>query len=785
MELNVDVQGVSRAAAGTLHLEVPIQGMTCASCVRRVERAIGAVPGVLKVSVNLATERASIDALTPGAGLPVIQEAIRNAGYEPGAVSAPPDTAEESAAAELRRTRRDVLVAAVFAIPLVFFSMVPMFIPSLHERWGTLVHFFMGWGGLLFATPVQVWSGRRFYRQGLAELRHLSPGMNTLVVLGSSAAFLYSLLVLLVPELFPEGTAHPYFEASVSIIALILLGKYLEALAKGRTGAAIRKLLRLQAKTARVVRAGHEQEVSVEAVVPGDVIIVRPGERIPVDGVVLVGTSYIDEAMISGEPVPVEKTAGSEVIGGTVNTTGSFSFRATRIGADMVLSQIIRMVEQAQGTKPPIQQLADRIAAVFVPIVVVLAALTFAIWLAVGPSPALNFAVVAAVSVLVIACPCAMGLATPTAVMVGTGKAAELGILFRKGAALETLAHVDTVLLDKTGTLTEGRPVLTDLKSRNWGTPLALRLIAAAEARSEHPISRAIVDAAKARGIELPKAEGFFSETGYGIHARVEGHEVQVGSERFMARLGIDVSSEHTLVQGWAAQAKTPVFAVIDGTLAAVLAVADPLKEGSREAIRALRALGIRTRMLTGDARGTAEAIARELELDGFQAECLPRAKLEALKALQAQGHTVAFVGDGINDAPALAQADVGVAIGTGTDIAIESADVILMRGDVRGLVNALALSRRTLRTIRQNFFWAYAYNVALIPLAAGALYPLLGWLLSPVLAAVAMSSSSLFVLGNSLRLRRFRPAASSGGAVPARAPARSVTPATAGAAYL
>jgi Cu+-exporting ATPase len=761
MEANVGRQGVPRATE-LLHLEVPIQGMTCASCVRRVEKAIRAVPGVLEVSVNLATERASVDARSESAGLPDIQEAIRRAGYEPGGQATPVEGGGGTAELELQSTRRDVLVAAVFSGPLVFFSMVPMFIPSLHERWDTLVHFFMGWGGLLFAAPVQLWSGRRFYRQGLAELRHLSPGMNTLVMLGSSAAFLYSLLVLLAPGLFPEGTAHTYFEASVSIIALILFGKYLEALAKGRTGAAIRKLLRLQAKTARVLRKGHEVELPVEQVVPGDVIIVRPGERVPVDGVLLTGSSYVDEAMISGEPVPVEKTPGSELIGGTVNTTGSFSFRATRVGADTVLSQIIRLVEQAQGTKPPIQQLADRIAAVFVPIVVGIAAVTFAAWLIFGPSPALSFAFVAAVSVLVIACPCAMGLATPTAIMVGTGKAAELGILFRKGTALEALAHVDTVLLDKTGTLTEGRPVLTDLETRGWDRNLALRLIAAAEARSEHPISRAIVDAARSRGLRLPEVEDFLAETGYGISARVEGHRVQVGAERYMARLGIDVSPERGRVQALAAQAKTPVFAAIDGVLTAILAVADPLKEGSREAVQALRQLGIRPVMLTGDARGTAEAVTRELGLEDYRAECLPQTKLEELKALQARGRKVAFVGDGINDAPALAQADVGVAIGTGTDIAIESADVILMRGDVRGLVDALTLSRRTLRTIRQNFFWAYAYNVALIPLAAGALYPLLGWLLSPVLAAVAMSSSSLFVLGNSLRLRRFRPVSSS-----------------------
>jgi Cu+-exporting ATPase len=746
-------------ARATTHLEVPVRGMTCASCVRRVERSIQAVTGVLQVSVNLATERASVEARAPEVGLAHIQDAIRRAGYEPGAAAETPDTAERDAADELRRTRLDVLVAAVFAVPLVFFSMAPMFIPSLHHRWGTLTHFFMGWGGLLFATPVQLWSGRRFFRQGFAELRHLSPGMNALVMLGSSAAFLFSLLVLLAPHLFPEGTAHTYFEASASIISLILLGKYLEALAKGRTGAAIRKLLRLQVKTARVVREGQEAEVPVEAVVPGDTLVVRPGERLPVDGVVLEGTSFVDEAMITGEPVPVEKRPGSEVTGGTVNTTGSFSFRATRVGADTVLSQIIRLVEQAQGTKPPIQQLADRIAAVFVPVVVGLAALTFAVWLLVGPSPALNFAFVAAVSVLVIACPCAMGLATPTAIMVGTGKAAELGILFRKGTAIETLAHVDTVLLDKTGTLTEGRPVLTDLAPRGWDGAVALRLIAAAEARSEHPISQAIVSAAKAQGLVLPHVEDFHAETGYGISARVEGHRIEVGAERYMARLGIDVSAERARVQALAAQAKTPVFAAIDGALAAVLAVADPLKEGSRAAVQGLQRLGLRPVMLTGDARGTAEAVARELGLEAFRAECLPQTKLEELKALQAQGRKVAFVGDGINDAPALAQADVGVAIGTGTDIAIESADVILMRGDVRSLVDALALSRRTLRTIRQNFFWAYAYNVALIPLAAGALYPLLGWLLSPVLAAVAMSSSSLFVLGNSLRLRRFRAA--------------------------
>jgi Cu+-exporting ATPase len=481
--------------------------------------------------------------------------------------------------------------------------------------------------------------------------------------------------------------------------------------------------------------------------------------------------------MITGEPVPVEKAPGAEVTGGTVNGSGAFLFRATRVGSDTVLAQIIRFVEEAQASKPPVQALADRIAAVFVPIVVAVAAVTFALWLALGPAPALSHAFVAAVSVLVIACPCAMGLATPTAIMVATGKAAELGILFRKGIALEGLARADTILLDKTGTLTEGRPAVAALHVIEGDEREVLRLVAAAEARSEHPIGRAVVEAAEARGIEVPAAQEIRADAGFGIEATVEGHSARVGAERYMAKLGVDVAAQADLAQKLASEAATPVYAAIDGKLAAILGVADPIKPGSGEAVQALRDLGLAVAMVTGDGRRTAEAVARELGIDEVFAEQLPQGKAEQIRKLQAEGRVVAFAGDGINDAPALAQADVGIAMGTGTDIAIEAGDVILMRGDLGVLVDAMSLSRRALATIRQNFFWAYAYNVALIPLAAGVFHPLFGWMLSPVLAALAMSSSSLFVLGNSLRLKAFRPAARSAGSSPgSRPPAQTRT---------
>jgi Cu+-exporting ATPase len=609
---------------------------------------------------------------------------------------------------------------------------------------------------LVLATVVQFGPGRRFHRKTWAEVRDLSLGMSTLVTMGSSAAYIYSTVAVVAPGVFPAGTANLYFEAAAVIITLILLGKHLEARAKGRTSEAITKLLELRPETARVLRDGEVTEVPIDEVTPGDLVQVRPGDRIPVDGTVVDGTSHVDESMVSGEPVPVEKGPGAEVVGGTVNQTGAFVFRVARVGADTVLARIVRMVEDAQAQKPPIQRLADRIAGVFVPVVIAIAGLTFVMWMVLGPSPAIGHAVVASVSVLVIACPCAMGLATPTAIMVSTGKAAEMGMLFRQGAALEVMARVDTVVLDKTGTLTRGRPVLTDVRVLQGVENDILALVAAAEEHSEHPIARAIVTGARDRGISWSAAEAFAAEPGLGLSARVGGYTVQVGARRYMEHLGIDLGAVGDQIDDLGRAAKTPVFAAIDGRIVAVLAVADTLHTGAREAVHALVDMGADVAMLTGDDAHTARVIASQAGIDRVLAEVSPDRKAAEVARLQAEGARVAFVGDGINDAPALAQADVGVAIGTGTDIAIEAGDVILMAGDLRGVANAVALARRTLRIIVLNFFWAYAYNVALIPVAAGVLYATLGVLLSPMLAAAAMSVSSLFVVTNSLRLRRY-----------------------------
>jgi P-type Cu+ transporter len=742
-----------------------VEGMTCASCVARVERALNKAPGVEASTVNLSTEKASVTFDPARIDPAALFHAVEDAGYTPREVEGTGAEDEERAAreAEIAGLRKSLVFAAALTVPLVLIAMVrmvpgvePVMLSLLAERGWMVVEW-------VLATPVLFVAGGRFFRQAWAELRHANPGMSTLVALGASAAYLYSVLVLLAPGIFPEGTAGSYFEAAGVIVTLILLGRFLEAIAKGRTSEAIKKLMQLQAKTARVLRDGEEVEIPIDAVVVGDKISVRPGERLAVDGVVVEGHSYVDESMITGEPVPVEKGAGGELVGGTINKTGAFTMRATRVGADTVLSRIIRMVEEAQSAKPPIQKLADRIASVFVPIVIAVAAITFGVWLAFGPAPAVSFAFATAVSVLLIACPCAMGLATPTAIMVGTGRGAQMGVLIRKGTALELLARVDTVVLDKTGTLTVGRPELTDWVGMEKGgagdfPPDTLRLVAAAESRSEHPIAEAIVRAARTRGLDIPAVGDFRAEPGFGIEATVDGHKVQVGADRYMRRLGIEPGAAAERAAELAGEAKTPLYAAIDGRLAGVIAVADPLKDGSREAVAALHALGLEVAMLTGDNQGTAQAIARQAGIDRIVAEVLPDQKAEEVRRLQAEGQRVAFVGDGINDAPALAQADVGIAIGTGTDIAIEAGDVILMSGDLRGIVNATALAKRTLRTIWINFFWAYAYNVALIPIAAGVLYPLLGLLLNPMLAAAAMSVSSLFVVTNSLRLRSFHP---------------------------
>ena len=731
--------------------------MTCASCVGRVERSLRKVPGVLQASVNLATERASVDFDAGLVDVSAIKAAIGAAGYDAAEFEAAQAAAEPSDSDEQRGLQRDVWAAAAFAVPLVLISMGPMLVPGLKPlKNGLLDEWMWGWVEWALASAVLFGAGRRFFRLAWAELSHLSPGMNTLVTLGASAAYVFSAVVVVAPTLFPAGTAHLYFEAAAVIVTLILLGKLLEARAKGRTSSAIRKLMNLSAKTARVIRNGDVVEIAAEDVVVGDKVQVRPGERVAVDGEVVEGTSFVDESMITGEPIPVERGVGSPVVGGTVNTTGGLIVQATRVGADTVLAQIIRMVEQAQSSKPRIQQVADRIAGIFVPVVILIAALTFVAWLIWGPDPSLTYAFVAAVSVLVIACPCAMGLATPTAIMVATGRAAELGLLVRQGTALEVLAGVDRIVLDKTGTLTRGRPELTDVHMVHGDEAEVLALVAAAEEASEHPIARAIVDGARARGLTWERPESFRAEPGFGLDAVVAGRTVQVGADRYMTRLGVEISAVADVVKRFGDAAKSPMFAAIDGQLAAVIAVADPLKDGSVDAVRTLTELGLEVAMLTGDNARTAQAIAKQAGITRVLAEVLPGDKANEIKRLQDAGGRVAFVGDGINDAPGLAQADVGIAIGTGTDIAIEAGDLILMSGDLRGIVNAVALSRRTIATIRSNFFWAYAYNVALIPVAAGALYPVLHTLLNPMLAAAAMSASSLFVVGNSLRLRRF-----------------------------
>lgn len=753
---------LENAGQGDANARISIQGMTCASCVVRVENALMAVDGVQEASVNLATDRASVR-YTPGiVDEGALVDAIRELGYEALSHSAEEsdatDAEREARQHEERGARRRLVTATLFTVPLLLLEMGPMLIPALHDWLAALVSSkVLLYVAFALASVVQFFPGRPFITKGWSALRAGSPDMNSLVMLGTSAAYGYSLVATFASSLLPEGTAHVYYEASATIITLVQLGKYFEARSKGRTGEAIRRLLDLQAKTANVVRDGVEIEIPTAEVKPGDSVRVRPGERIPVDGVVLDGSSYVDESMITGEPVPNEKSAGSTVTGGTINQTGSFLFRAERVGAETLLAQIIRLVEDAQTSKPAIQAIADKVVAVFVPIVLVLAAGTFVVWLTLGPEPALTSALVAAVSVLIIACPCAMGLATPTSIMVATGKAAELGILFRGGDALQTLHEANTIVFDKTGTLTLGRPQLTDLVvTPDFEADEVLSLAAAVESQSEHPIAHAILEAAEERGLSHAEPDAFDAVPGLGVVGSVRALMVGVGADRFMEQLNVDVGVLRSQAQGFAREGKTPMFVSIDGMLAGLMAVADPVKESTPAAISALRRGGVRVAMLTGDNRITAEAIASRLGIDEVFAEVLPAGKAEVVQKLQGDGRRVAYVGDGINDAPALAQADVGLAIGTGTDIAIESADLVLMKGDLGGIVDARALSKATIRNIKQNLFWAFAYNVVLIPVAAGVLYPVAGVLLSPVLAAAAMGLSSVFVLTNALRLRRF-----------------------------
>jgi Cu+-exporting ATPase len=748
----------------TAETSLTVQGMTCASCVSRVEEALAAVGGVLEATVNLATDRATVRYVPGATELRDLAQVVRDAGYEVVEAEDGGDRTDVEGQAreeEQRSMKRRFLWALSFALPVFVLEMGFMHIPAM-EAWITDQVSTQTLYYVLFAltSVVQFGPGRYFYKHGWPALKSGAPDMNTLVMMGTSAAYGYSVVATFLPTVLPEGTVHVYYEAAATIITLILAGNYMEALAKGRASDAIRSLLDLQATTARIIRDGEAVEVDVRDVGPGDVVRVRPGEKVPVDGEVVDGSSYVDESMVTGEPDPVSKGEGDEVVGGTINKTGSFTFRATRVGEETVLSQIVEMVEAAQGSAPPIQSLADRVVKVFVPFVLATAALTFGLWMVFGPDPVLTFALVTAVSVLIIACPCAMGIATPISVMVGTGRAAELGVYVREGEALQALHGADVVAFDKTGTLTKGRPEVTDFLVQNdFEESNLLRWVAAVETQSEHPIGEALVSRAEDSGLDWPDATDFNAIPGHGVQATVDGRTVAIGAARLMDRLDVSLDGQEATADDLADAAKTPLYVAVDGTLAAVVAVADPIKESTPAALDALHELGIEIAMITGDDERTAQAIARELGIDRVQAEVLPDDKAEAVTQFQEQGQTVAFVGDGINDAPALAQADVGIAIGTGTDVAIESGDIVLMAGDLRGVPNAVSLSQSTMRNIKQNLFWAFAYNVLLIPVAAGVLYPAFGLLLSPALAALAMVFSDLFVVGNALRLRRLEAA--------------------------
>jgi heavy metal translocating P-type ATPase len=732
-----------------------IANMSCASCVGRVEHALSSMAGVVAVSVNLAAEEATVQ--TIGVSDTEIMKIVAAAGYPATLVAdqASAEATHEKKAKETAHLGRMTVLAAILTAPVFILEMGSHAIPAVHDWVMNSIGMGTSWTlQFILTSIVMAVPGRQFYARGFPALLKGQPDMNSLVALGSVAAWAFSTVALFAPSLLPNGTRVVYFEAAAVIVTLILLGRFLEMRAKGRTGQAIAKLVGLRAKSAYVERDGQFVEVLVDSIVAGDLIKVRPGEKIAVDGIVVDGASFIDESMITGEPVPVEKAAGAEVVGGTINGTGAVTFRATKVGGDTMLAQIIQMVEDAQGAKLPIQDLVNRITLWFVPAVMAIAALTFVAWLLVGPEPALSFALVAGVAVLIIACPCAMGLATPTSIMVGTGRAAELGVLFRQGDALQGLSNVDVVALDKTGTLTEGRPELTDLIVANgFSEEDVLRLVASVEAQSEHPISAAIVRRASQSKLTLAAVDDFNSFTGYGVSATVEGRKVLVGADRLMGRHGIALS-EVDGVEKLGQSGKTPLYAAIDGKLAAVIAVSDPIKRTTVQAIAALKNMGLEVAMITGDNRSTAQAIAAQLGIETVVSEVLPEGKLEALGKLKVGGKNVAFVGDGINDAPALAAADVGIAIGTGTDVAIQAADVVLMSGDLKGVVNALHVSRKTMGNIRQNLFWAFGYNALLIPVAAGMFYPVFGLMLSPALAAGAMALSSVFVLSNALRLR-------------------------------
>ena len=761
MRLARRVAGVEMQDDETGRVTVAVRGMHCASCVAKVEGALRGVPGVRDATVNLATERATVLFDSTATGMPALRRAVAAAGYEipeppPAATAAGTEQAREAEkAAEQRALRRRVVVGALLSAPILVGSMREVF-------WFAPAWLGDPWLLLALATPVQFWVGAPFHRGFLRDLRYGSASMSTLVSIGTNAAYFGSLALTVWPRAWLAGLGPApvatYYDTASVVITLVVLGRWLEAQARGRTGEAIRRLVSLSPRTARVLRDGLDADVPIEALIVGDLIRVRPGERVPVDGVVIEGASTIDESMLTGEGLPVEKRPGAALFSGTVNRTGSFVFRATRVGGDTTLARIIRLVEDAQGSRAPIQRLADRVAAAFVPLVLAIAGAAFLAWWLVGPAPALLHAVTSAVAVLVVACPCAMGLATPTAIMVGTGRGAERGVLIRSAEALERLHRVGTIVVDKTGTLTVGRPVVTDVAPAAGVSPEELlALAAAAEQGSEHPLGEALVTRAKELGLGLPAVGDFRAISGQGVEARAGEGQVLLGSRRLMAAHGVDTAALEPALARLAREGKTAVFVALAGRAQGVIAVADLLKPEAAATVAALARLGLTVIMLTGDARPTAAAVARQAGIDRVEAEVLPADKAGTIKALQAEGRLVAMVGDGINDAPALAQADVGIAMGGGSDVAIEAADVTLMRGNLRGLVTAVELSRQTIRVVKQNLFWAFGYNLVLVPVAAGVLYPLWGILLSPILAGAAMALSSVSVVTNSLRLKRAR----------------------------
>lgn len=735
--------------------DTAVRGMTCASCVGRVERALKALPGVLDVAVNLATERASVRYVAGTLRPDQLAEAVSKAGYEPLSLDQGQESARESTG---KRVRRDFQAAAILTLPVLVLSMGTIFVPGLRIVLGRVLSpAVQGWMEAVLTTVILWGPGRRFFRPGLIAYRHFAPDMNSLVMTGTGAAWLYSLLVLVMPSLFPVDARQLYFDSAAVIITVILAGKYLEALAKGRASAAIHKLVGLQAKTVTRLSRDLEEEIPIDRLKIGEVVLVKPGERVPVDGRVRHGESYVNESMLTGEAMPVGKRVGDRVVGGSVNQYGALQVEVTELGSATVLGRIIHLVEKAQTSKLPIQGVADRVVRIFTPTILALAALTFVGWLSLGPPPAITMALVSAVSVLVVACPCAMGLATPAAIMVGTGRAAELGVLYRKGAALEALSHVDTVVFDKTGTLTGGHARLTDVVSRTTSRQEVLRLAARAERGSEHPVALAIVKAAQEEGLDLQAAEAFEARPGFGIRAQVEGQSVIIGASRFMAQEGLVLDGWEEDAKRFSAEGKTVIYVARNTSVLALLALADPVRPEAYALVRELKERKLAVVMISGDAEPACAYLAQTIGIGRYLANILPEGKAEAVQDLQQDGHKVAFVGDGLNDAPALAQADVGIAVANGTDVAIEAADVTITHS-LSAITTAIDVARRTLSTIRGNLFWAFFYNIVLIPLAAGLFYPDFGVRLDPMLAGLAMAFSSVFVLANSLRLKRLRP---------------------------